>query len=367
MKLVATCGKGLEPLLARELERVGDLRVGVGAVEFHGGLKTVWRCNLWLRTANRVLIELGSWKASNSEDLYRGARKLARAERELFDPARTLSIRASTSGSNIGDVRHAALKCKDGLVDGQRDVHGIRSSVSRDEPDLPLRLRLHRNRATLLLDTSGDPLDHRGYRLNSPVAPVRESLGAAAILHSGWDGQGPVVDLFCGSGTLLAEAGWYAMGRPPGWLRQRFAFQRQPGFDRDAWRGVAAEPGEVLNADVRLYGVDIDSRALIASKNNLEEAELLDQAALSKGDAYETAPPEIGPGLVAINPPHGERIEVVDWEALGRHLRHDYSGWTLAVVAGEFDPRQAMRLPGLRALQVFNGPLRGHLLGGRIP
>ena len=285
LEMVAVCALGLEELVARELAELGveEPAVERGAVAFRGGWETCWRANWRLRTANRVLVELGSWPAPDGPALAAGARALAaigagaRPGLEILDllsPNRSLAVQATTTASALRDPQWAALKVKDGLVDGQRDRTGRRSSVDREVPDLPLRLRLHADLATLLLDTSGEPLDRRGYRVEGAAAPVREQLAAACVLASGWDGRGPVVDPMCGSGTLLVEAAWLALGRAPGSLRRRWAFERFPGFDAGAFAAIRAEPLPAPGPDVRVFGSDRDPAAVRAARANLAEAGL---------------------------------------------------------------------------------------------
>ena len=359
MKLIATCGKGLERILADEVRGLGfQPHIEVGAVSFESdeSAAAVRLCNWRLRTANRVLLTLGGWKASTEQDLYFGARRLVRGWRgRLFGPEATLSVRASSSASNLRDVRYIALKTKDGIVDGQRDVFDARSSVDRDRPSLLLRVRVHRNRATLLLDTSGEPLDHRGYRLESTEAPLRETLAAAAILATGWDGTGPIVDAFCGSGTLLAEAAMIAAKASPQHLRRRFAFMGFPNHDKDALRALKAEEPALEGLD--LYGGDVREQALLATRDNLGELGL--SVKLRNRDAIGSEPPPGGPGLLAINPPHGNRLAAPQWRALGTWLREQYAGWARVVVVGaEHD----LGIEPSQAIPIKNGPLEGWIL-----
>ena len=338
LPLVATCALGLEEFVEGELRELGmaEIERRRAAVACRGAWRDVWRANLWLRTANRVLVELDSWPAADGEALYRGARRLAAGPLgELLHPERSLAVAATASGSAIVDARWAALKTKDGLVDGQRERWGRRSDVDRESPDVALRLRLHEDRAALLLDTSGEPLDHRGYRAVSSSAPVREQLAAALVLASGWDGRGPVVDPMCGSGTLLVEAAWFALGWPPGKLRQSWAFERLPGFDPDAFAALRAAVAPAPGADVRLFGNDRDPAALAAARIGLERAGVLDRAELVAGDAFDVEPPA-GPGLVVVNPPHGQRLEEEEgqWRRLGDLLKRRFAGWRAAVLAG---------------------------------
>jgi putative N6-adenine-specific DNA methylase len=375
--IVATCVLGLEEILEGELHALGyeDLERERGAVTFAGSWKDCWRANWRLRTANRVLVELGSWEATDGPSLAAGARALVggrlkvpglvRTEVDLsrlLHPDRSFAIQATSTASEVRDTRWAALSVKDGLVDGQRDRHGKRSSVEREDPDLHLRVRLHRNRAALLLDTSGEPLDRRGYRAVTTTAPVREQLAAACVLASGWDGQGPVVDPMCGSGTLLIEAAWLALGRAPGNLRRSWAFERLPAFDPKVFEAVRKEPIPAPGPGVRLHGNDLMNEALAAARQNLERAGVLDRTALSRGAAADFHPPE-GPGLVLVNPPHGGRIgtDAERWRELGDLLKQRFKGWKAAILAGE-DRGKQIGLRPRRRLPVMNGPLEGRIL-----
>jgi putative N6-adenine-specific DNA methylase len=375
LSLVATCGRGLEELLATELESAGIAPTAreVAGVRFRGDFEVALRANWRSRIANRILIELASWDAGDDATLYAGARALfasgGRLEIEgatpapLLHPSRTFALRATSSRSALRDTRWIALRVKDGLVDGQRDRFGRRSNVARDAPDLALRLRLHGDRATLLLDTSGEPLDRRGYRVASTGAPVREQLAAAAVLASGWDGRGPVVDPMCGTGTLLAEAGAIALGLPPHRLRTRWAFERLPGFDRERLARIRAEPFPAPGPDVRLHGVDLDAEALAAAERNLAAAGLAERSVLRVGDGLELEPPA-GPGLVTINPPYGQRLEwsAADWRRLGDRLKRAYAGWRAVLLAGGEGFGKELGLRPRRRIPVWNGPLEARIL-----
>jgi 23S rRNA G2445 N2-methylase RlmL len=411
LALVATCASGLEELLDGELAALGveGRERQRGAVRFAGGWRECWRANWRLRTANRVLVELASWPAADGAALAAGARALASGSAAssgaaggaggaggpgrpsaaaagaveiaapdldlaaLLHPDRSFAIQATAAASRIRDTRWAALSAKDGLVDGQRDRWGRRADVDRASPELLLRLRLHADRATLLLDTSGEPLDRRGYRALSTGAPVRESLAAACILAAGWDGQGAVVDPMCGSGTLLVEAGWVALGIPPGRLRPRdqggagWAFERLPGFDAAELAAVRAEPLAAPGRGVRLVGNDRSAEALRAARANLERAGLRERAQLIRGEAADCRPPAgrgLAPGLVALNPPYGERSTADEghWRGLGDLLKHHFQGWRAVVLAGGEGLGKHIGLRPRRRLPIKNGPLDARIL-----
>lgn len=373
LRLVATCPLGLEEFLEQELVSLGlaDCRREKGAITFSGSWEDVQRTNWRLRTANRVLVELARWDGSSAESLAAGASQLVAGAgswdglraAQLFDPSRTLVIRSTSAGSQIRDTRWVGLKVKDGIVDAQRRRFGRRASIDKTNADVRLRVWLSRDRATLLLDTSGEPLDRRGYRVATTEAPVRENLAAACVLASGWNGEGPVVDPMCGSGTLLAEAAAVALGLAPGRLRQRWAFERLPGFDRAAWHRVRKETIPSPGEQVRLVGVDRSTQAIDAATANLGKAGLASRTSLTVGEAYTFAPPP-GPGLLLVNPAYGERLaENRDqWPRLGDLMKQHYKGWQAAILAGGEGLGKHIGLRPRRRIPVRNGPLDARIL-----
>jgi len=384
LRLVATCARGLEELLERELRALGGEEIAreTGAVTFRGGWPDVWRANWRLRTANRLLVELATFNGHSGEALEAGARNLVRRRGrqwggldagDLFHPDRTFALQATSSASRIGDTRWVVLKVKDGLVDGQRDRFGRRGSVEREEPEIPLRVFLRKNQATVLLDTSGEPLDRRGYRRDTAEAPLRENLAAGCVLASGWDGSGPVLDPMCGSGTLLAEAGLWALGCPPGAVRRDlgggWAFERFPGFDAEAFAAIREEPVPLPASDasadgLRLYGNDLDPEAHTAARGNLARAGLDDRLRLTQRDAFEVEPPPGPPGLVLVNPPYGERLEESpeQWRRLGDWLKQRCAGWRAVVLAGGESRGKWIGLKPERRWPVWNGPLEARMV-----
>jgi putative N6-adenine-specific DNA methylase len=373
LRLVATCALGLEEFLEAELAELGygGLRRERGAVTFQGRWRDAWQANWRLRTANRVLVELATWDAEDGEALARGAEALVASSRDwdgmravdLFHPQRTFSIRATSSRSRLHDNRWVGMKLKDGLVDAQRRRYRERASVDRKDPDLRFRVWLARDRATLLVDTSGESLDRRGYRVRTSEAPVREQLAATCILASGWDGVGSVVDPMCGSGTLLAEAASIALGRAPGFLRESWAFERLPGFNAKVWAAIRNEAIPAPGPEVRLYGVDHSPDAISAARANLEKADLQDHATIHRGDGFEFEPPP-PPGLVVVNPPYGERLEddEVDWRQLGDLFKKRYKGYQAVVLAGGESRGKQIGLKPKRRIPVRNGALEARIL-----
>ena len=393
LSLVATCGLGLEELVEAELRALSarNVRRRRAAVTFSGTWKDAYRANYRLRTANRVLLELGSWDGREGDELARGAGELVASNKEwdglraeaLFRPERSFAVRATSSRSHQRDARWVALKVKDGIVDAQRKRYGQRASVEKGDPDLQLRLFLFEDRATLLLDLSGDSLDRRGYRVVPGSAPVREQIAAACVLASGWaervregNATAPVVvDPMCGSGTLLAEAGAIALGLAPGRLREDWAFARLPAFDRAAWAEVQREPIPAPAPGVRLFGNDQAPAAIRAAEANLERAGLAEITTLRTGDAFDFEAPagpsresQQPPNLFLLNPPHGERLAQEDdlWPRIGDLLKARYAGYRAAILAGipeeGPDPTKRLGLRTERRVPVKNGPLDARIL-----
>lgn len=373
LKLVATCPRGLEEFLEKELELLGitSCQREKGAVVFSGSWEDVFRTNWRLRTANRVLVELGRWDGSTADSLAAGAGKLVAGSRswdglgvtQLFHPRRSLVIHSTSAGSQIRDTRWIGLKIKDGLVDAQRRRFGRRASIDKTDADVRLRVWLSRDRATLLLDTSGEPLDRRGYRVKTSTAPVRENLAAACVFAADWDGMGPVVDPMCGSGTLLAEAAAQALGLAPGRLRSSRYLERLPIFDREVWEEIRREPIPAPATELRLFGVDRSAAAIEAARSNLRQAGLADRATLVTGDAYAFDPPE-EPGLLVVNPAYGERLAEnrEQWPRLGDLMKQRYKGWKAVVLAGGEGLGKHIGLRPRRRIPVRNGPLEARIL-----
>ena len=368
---VATCARGLEAVVAAELAALG-FETGAaetGGVPFaadeRGAVRACWR----LRAANRVLLRLASFAAPDDQALYSSMRALAvafpfspLAPGALLHPDRSFAIAATSSRSALTDTRWIALRAKDAIADGQRARHGRRADVDRERPDLALRLRLQEDRATLLLDLVGEPLDRRGYRVESTAAPVREQLAAAALLASGWNGRGPVVDPMCGSGTFLAEAGAIALGLAPNRLRRRWGFEALPGF-AGLLDEVRGEPIPAPDPEARLHGNDLEPSAVAAALRNLAAAGLAERTTITRGDAFDFLPPP-GPGLVVVNPPYGERIAEPAglWRRLGDLLKQRYAGWKAVLLAGDPALGKQLGLRPARRIPVWNGPLEARVL-----
>lgn len=369
---VATCSRGLESILSRELRSLGldILETDQGGIRFRGTSRDATRACYWLRSANRVLLELESFPASDETNLYWGVVRAYDNSRgdplgleSLLLPERSFAVKATSQKSRLRDSRWIALKVKDALVDAQRRRHGSRSRIDREQPDLPLRLRLSRDRASLLLDLVGEPLDRRHYRVRTVSAPLRETLAAAMVLAAEWDSPPALVlDPMCGSGTLLAEAASLLLGLPPLRLRKTWRFERWPELGREL-DTVRREPLPVLSPNVRLIGWDRDPGALQAARSNLEAAGLADRIELACVDALTEPPPGPG-GLLLCNPPFGARLATEErfWREFGNWLKHRFPGWRAVLLAGRPELVAWLGLRPLRRHPVGHGPLDARIL-----
>ncbi len=374
--LFATCAPGLEPALHAELRdlRCAKLERQVGGVYFEGDLRDVWRANLGLRTAVRVLCRVARFEAPDEGAFYRAAREVA--WERFLGPEGTLAVTAHAADSKLFHTGFIAQLAKDAVVDRFRELTGARPSVDKQSPDLALRVHLVRDRCSLLLDTSGPSLHKRGWRRYQGPAPLAETLAAGLLLLSGWDRSSPLLDPFCGSGTLLVEAALLAAGRAPGAARA-FAFERWPGHDAAGFAALRAEAAEPrpLPRKLVLRGSDADPRQIEGARENLASAGLLEGVELELADARAFAPRRGWNAWIATNPPYGERVG--DARALaglyrdfGQRLRAGAQGFHLALLtggAGGGEPlAEALALGGLQRTALANGALKCVLLTGEI-
>jgi len=368
MEFFATAGKGVEGVVADELRRLGIMGVTVekGGVRFKGEMPDCWRANLWLRAANRVLLPLAVFPCATPQELYDGVRTIPWMHH--LTPEMTLAVDCSLRDSDITHSGFVALKTKDAIVDELRDRCGRRPSVDTRDPDLRVNVHLVKNRCTVSLDSSGAPLDRRGYRLDRTEAPLRETLAAAMVELSGWDGAIPLADPMCGSGTILVEAALKAARRAPGLLRKRFGFQRWPGFDPILWKAVVAEAqGAALTSlPVPLLGCDQMGRALAVARQNARRAGVEGILTLVQQELAAFTPPP-GPGVLLFNPPYGERLGEEEalkplYRQIGDVMKQRCTGYTAYLLTGSQELAKCVGLRASRRFVLYNGPIECRLL-----
>jgi 23S rRNA (guanine2445-N2)-methyltransferase / 23S rRNA (guanine2069-N7)-methyltransferase len=378
-RLYVTAPAGTADLAAKELEDLGAVEVKAerGGVSCHATLEQAYRACLWSRVANRVLLPIAKFPATSAEALYAGVRTIDWAEHLAADG--TLAVDCTGSTVAITHTQFAALKVKDAVVDQFRDRTGGRPSVDVASPDVRINLHLHRDTATLAIDLSGDSLHRRGYRGAQGAAPLKENLAAAILLRSGWAtlvaerGAAAVgfVDPMCGSGTLPIEAALIAGDIAPGLLRGYFGFVGWRRHDAALWERLMAEARERRTArsveGVEIAGYDRDAAAVRAALANAARAGVADRVAFERRDLEDVPAAVAQRGLVAVNPPYGERLGDVRelaqlYERLGSVLRERYRGWNAAVLTGNPPLGRELGLHAKRTHRMFNGPLECRLL-----
>jgi putative N6-adenine-specific DNA methylase len=367
MQCFAAVPRGAEEITAAELERLGiqETMVVKGGVAFAANRTGLYRANLWLRTASRVLVSLADFSCSTPDELYQGIHAIA--WHDLITPAMTLAVDCSLRDSALTHSGFVALKTKDAIVDRIREACGSRPNVDAANPDVRINVHILKTHCTVSLDSSGAPLDRRGYRLERTEAPLRETLAAAVIALTGWDGSIPLADPMCGSGTIPIEAALVAARMPPG-LRRSFGFQRWLDFDTRLWERLVkeAEIG-VQRVPVGLItGYDQDSRALILAGRNAAKAGFEGQVHFFHS-ALEQFKPEGERGVVIINPPYGMRLGDEDelrelYCRIGDIMKQRCRGWTGFVLTGNLELAKYIGLRASRRFVLFNGPIECRLL-----
>jgi len=373
----ATCPKGLELLLRDELVALGatDVHEALAGAHFSGDKAVAYRACLWSRLASRILMPLGEFDAADGDALYQAIGSIDWSTH--LAPHGTLAVDANTALSKLTHSQYIALRAKDAIVDQFRQASGARPDVDPDEPDMRVNLRLRRDRLTVSLDLAGSPLHRRGWRELQGEAPLKENLAAAILLRARWPetyaAGGALLDPMCGSGTLLIEGALMVADVAPGLRREYFGFLGWRGHDIALWRSLLEEANARAMAGLRelrpvFFGSDADPRMVQIAKRNAQEAGVAGFMHLDKRDALHVEPPPATPsGLVVTNPPYGERLgdraELPSlYRDFGDVLRSRFGGWRAAVLAGDTELGQAMRLRPDKRYALFNGALATVLL-----
>ena len=374
--LYATAARGIAPLLAPELRRLGatDPRPGSAGVTFRADLATSYRICLWSRLASRVLLPLLQFEAADAEQLYRRLRQFDWQQQMGVND--TFAIDCTALNSPIGHTRYAALKAKDALVDQFREAVGDRPCVDTEMPALRFNLHLRGTSARLALDLGGGSLHRRGYRDQSTVAPLKQNLAAALLLRAHWPDiasrGGGLFDPMCGSGTLLIEAALIAADIAPGLLRPRFGFSAWRQHQPAVWQRLLDEANERREmgleraATLRIVGQDSDTAAVNAAQANISRAGLDDWLVVRRAPLTQPLPPLPSIGLLITNPPYGTRLGEVTtlrttYSELGETLRR-LPGWQGGIFTGNPELAPYLGLEPGGSVPFHNGPIACQLL-----
>jgi 23S rRNA (guanine2445-N2)-methyltransferase / 23S rRNA (guanine2069-N7)-methyltransferase len=366
----ATAPRGLQDLLAAELQELGldDVRPLRGGAAFSGRLADAYRACLWSRLANRVLLPIGEFEAADDDALYYGAKRIDWSEH--LGSTDSLAVDFTGIKAAISHSRFAAQRVKDAVVDRLRTADGQRPSVDLRQPDLRINVHMHRETVTVAIDLAGESLHKRGYRDTGVAAPLKENLAAAMLYRADWpalaEAGGGFVDPLCGSGTLLIEAAWMATDTAPGILRTHFGFQGWLGHEEAVWKDLVDEALERQEAGLErlptITGFDHDRQAVRLALANCERAGLGGRIHVERRDVA-SARPAGAAGLVATNPPYGERIGEQHaltplYLRLGETLKTHFGGWRAIVLNGA---GCQIGLRPDRSWQFFNGPIECRL------
>ncbi len=393
IQLFRPCAAGVEDYLAPEVQRITGLS-GADVQKQRGGVavRASWRdamlLNLHSRLAQRVLILLSYTEYRNEQDLYRAASEVA--WEVWFTPRESIKVEVTAQHSPLTSLNFAALKIKDAVCDRFRvKANGVRPDVNTQWPDVRLYTHLSTDHCSLYIDTSGEPLFKRGWREDKGEAPLKETLAAAMLAASGWaDGDGdlpPLYDPCCGSGTIAIEAAQIACNIAPGSLR-RFAFEKYLPFQKHVWDAIKqqAQDAELELAPGQppiIFGSDVAHRMVDFAQRNAQRAGVADVIEFRGGDALQRLPPRETPGIMLLNPPYGERIEVAGvagaqrggreeaqmedggefFNRLSAHWKKNYPGWSAWVLSPDLKLPGKMRLKESRRVPMWNGPIECRL------
>jgi putative N6-adenine-specific DNA methylase len=368
-RFFATCARGIESILAGELGQLSanKIEVGRGGVHFAGDTTLLYKANLWLRTAIRVLYPILEATVTTPEELYDAVQTVDWSQ--YLTPDHTLALDCNVRDSKITHSQYAALKTKDAICDQFVETCGRRPSVDVDRPMVGLNLHIYKDQAVLSLDSSGESLHKRGYRPILTKAPLNEALAAAIVLLTGWKGDTPLVDPMCGSGTLPIEAAWIALRRPPGLTRKHFGFQGWMDYDVKLWTELRDEARRSVLKQLPspVMGSDIRKDAVAFSRSNARAAGIGHLVDFEVRDVCDFQPPAGPPGTIICNPPYGERIgETQDlkplYRTLGEVLQKRCSSWTAFVFTGNASLAKCIGFTPAARVSLFNGKIPCQLL-----
>ena len=373
------CPRGLEQALAEELAEIAQhastLKVHnqvPGGVHCSGELADSYRINLYSRIASRVLLRIAHGSYNNENDIY--DLTLAQPWEEWFTLKHTIRIDVTAIKSPLRSLEFTTLKIKDAICDRFRDLYSERPSVDTKTPDMRIVGFLDARNFTLYLDTSGEALFKRGWRLETGDAPLRENLAAGLLRVSGWKPGAVLFDPMCGSGTILAEAAQMVAGIPPG-MQRPFAFEKFLGFERDDWLNLKGQVKlNPIPVEPTIFGSDISGDMIVMSRNNLNKAGIRFEVPLKQIEAQEVRPPGETPGIILTNPPYGERIGVrgdstvetdemasAFFNAFGTTLKQRFAGWSVFLFSADLGLPRLLRLKEARKTPFFNGALECRL------
>lgn len=370
-RFFASCPRGLEAVLAAELAALGAANPSAvdGGVSFQGEFALGYAANLESRTASRVLWQVARSRYRNEQDIFDAARVLPWPR--WFEVQRTIRVNVAAVRSPLKSLDFATLRIKDAVCDAFRAARGTRPDVDTANPDLRIHAFLTRDQATFYLDTSGETLFKRGWRVAGGEAPLRENLAAGILTLAGWQPGIALFDPMCGSGTFLVEAAMMALDIAPG-LGRGFGFEKLLNFDAGAWRALREGSRARRKQDGRLaiYGSDKLGSTITLARANLAAAGIDEVVSVKQMDILDSSPPAAS-GIVVMNPPYGERLAgreelAAFYPRLGDVLKKRYAGWTAYILSADMQLPRLIGLKASRRTPLYNGALECRLFEYRL-
>ena len=361
--MIAKTFKGLEEVLAGEITSIGgnDIEIGRRAVTFTGDKSMLYRANLWLRTASRVLVPIATFRAGDADEVYNEVKQID--WEQYMDLTTTFSIDATVYSETFKHSRYVTYKVKDAIADRFNEKYGKRPSVRITEPDLYINVHIADRTVTISLDSSGDSLHKRGWRVANTEAPINEALAAGMLLLAGWNGQSDLYDPMCGSGTILIEAALIALNIPPGIFHKHFAFENWKDFNKDLFETVSEDDSDEREFTHHIYGSDAGFYAVQAALKNVRSAGVQKYIDVKQIRLEEIRHEQGAQGaLVLINPPYGERLgqdkNIMDLYAnIGKALKFQFTGATAWIISGNEEALKCIGLKPAKKIHLLNGEI----------
>ena len=358
-KMVAKTLAGLENVLADEIRALGAESVLAErrAVSFVGDQEMMYKANFHLRTAIKILKPIAEFEVTNRDELYDHAKEIPWTN--YLALGKSFAIDATVQSEMFVNSMFASLRVKDAIADQFREATGKRPSVNSDDPDIRINVHLMNNHCTLSLDSSGESLHKRGYRIGQGEAPINEVLAAGMILLTGWHGEKDFLDPMCGSGTLLIEAAMIAKGIPPGMYRKSFGFEQWPDFNEKLFEEIYnGEYEKEFNG--KIFGSDISPMDIALAKANIKNASLSKVIELQVHDFINMEPP-FENGIIITNPPYGERMKPQSitelYTSMGNTLKNKFAGFEAWIISSSEDGLKSVGLKPAKKIDLFNGAL----------
>ncbi len=359
-QMIAKTFKGLEDVLAQELINLGanDVETDRRVVYFRGDKALMYKANLHLRTASRILKPICTFRADDTDDLYSKIKEVDWSQ--YISGNQSFAIDSTVYSETFNHSQFITYRVKDAIVDWFNEHKGKRPRISVSNPDIYLNMHISHDTCTLSLDSSGESLHKRGWRAEQTEAPINEALAAGMLLLAGWHGQCDLIDPFCGSGTILIEAALIALGIPPGIYRNHFAFEKWTDFEPELFQQLYNDESTEREFDHHIFGSDKALKAIRVAERNVKSANMQKYISLEVADIKDLQP-KTQNCIIVTNPPYGERLDIKNimelYANFGEALKHRFSGSTAWVISSDERYLKNMGLKPSARIPLLNGAL----------